>query len=114
MMWGLVQRQLTLTANDCLDIGFDWGSPLSTEYFDDAPIEFEGTLGTTTISYSGKQTGIRLIGIHCLNHDFQSASCRCKMSHRQLASFHDSRKRQGLPPLLRESFKKMSHCLSGA
>lgn len=45
---------LTFTANDCLDIGFDWGSPVSTEYFDDAPFEFEGTLGTTTISYSDK------------------------------------------------------------
>ncbi len=45
---------LTFTANDCLDIGFDWGSPVSTEYFDDAPFKFEGTLGTTTISYSDK------------------------------------------------------------
>ena len=42
---------LLFTANDCLDIGFDWGSPVSTEYFDKAPFEFEGTLGTTTISY---------------------------------------------------------------
>lgn len=45
---------LTFTANDCLDIGYDWGSPVSTEYFDDAPFNFEGTLGTTTISYSDK------------------------------------------------------------
>ena len=42
---------LLFTANDCLDIGIDWGSPVSTEYFDRAPFEFEGTLGTTTISY---------------------------------------------------------------
>ena len=42
---------LLFTANDCLDIGYDWGSPVSTEYFDEAPFEFEGTLGTTTISY---------------------------------------------------------------
>ena len=42
---------LTFTANDCLDIGYDWGSPVSTEYFEQAPFKFEGTLGTTTISY---------------------------------------------------------------
>ena len=42
---------LAFTANDCLDIGFDWGSPVSTDYFDRAPFAFEGTLGTTTISY---------------------------------------------------------------
>jgi hypothetical protein len=52
-MSGTVPRTapLLFTANDCLDIGFDWGSPVSTEYFDKAPFEFEGTLGTTTISY---------------------------------------------------------------
>ncbi len=42
---------LLFTANDCLDIGSDWGSPVSTEYFDEAPFEFEGTLGVTTIAY---------------------------------------------------------------
>ena len=42
---------LTFTANDCLDIGYDWGSPVSTEYFDQAPFKFNGTLGTTKISY---------------------------------------------------------------
>jgi hypothetical protein len=53
VMSGTVPRTapLLFTANDCLDIGFDWGSPVSTEYFDKAPFEFEGTLGTTTISY---------------------------------------------------------------
>ena len=45
---------LTFTANDCLDIEYGWGSPRSTEYFDDALYKFEGTLGTTTISYSDK------------------------------------------------------------
>ena len=42
---------LLFTANDCLDIGYDWGSPVSTKYFDQAPFKFEGKLGTTTISY---------------------------------------------------------------
>ena len=53
LMSGTVPRTapLLFTANDCLDIGFDWGSPVSTEYFDQAPFEFEGTLGTTTIAY---------------------------------------------------------------
>lgn len=46
-----ITAPLTFTANDCLDIGFDWGSPVSTEYFDRAPFEFEGALGTTTIAY---------------------------------------------------------------
>jgi len=46
-----ITAPLTFTANDCLDIGFDWGSPVSTEYFDRAPFAFEGTLGTTTIAY---------------------------------------------------------------
>ena len=53
VMSGTVPRTapLLFTANDCLDIGFDWGSPVSTEYFDKAPFAFEGTLGTTTIAY---------------------------------------------------------------
>ena len=53
VMSGTVPRTapLLFTANDCLDIGMDWGSPVSTEYFEKAPFEFEGTLGTTTISY---------------------------------------------------------------
>ena len=43
---------LTLTANDCLDSGFDWGSPVSMEYFEQASFKFEGTLETTRISYA--------------------------------------------------------------
>lgn len=39
------------TANDCLDIGSDLGSPVSLDYFDDAPFRFNGTLGTSTIKY---------------------------------------------------------------
>ncbi|MDG1978536.1 MAG: arylsulfatase [Phycisphaerales bacterium] len=53
VMSGTVPRTAPLffTANDCLDIGVDWGSPVSTEYFDKAPFEFEGELGVTTIAY---------------------------------------------------------------
>ena len=53
IMSGTVPRTapLLFTANDCLDIGVDWGSPVSTEYFDKAPYEFEGDIDVTTISY---------------------------------------------------------------
>ena len=42
---------LTFTANDCLDFGSDLGSPVSMDYFDEAPFEFNGTLGISKISY---------------------------------------------------------------
>jgi hypothetical protein len=42
---------LGFTANDCLDIGSDLGSPVSLDYFDKAPFAFNGTMGTTTIKY---------------------------------------------------------------
>lgn len=42
---------LAFTANDCLDFGSDLGSPVSLDYFDDAPFTFNGTLGTTTVKY---------------------------------------------------------------
>ena len=35
---------LTFTANDCLDIGSDLGSPVSIEYYDDAPFKFNGKI----------------------------------------------------------------------
>jgi len=47
-----ITAPLAFTANDCLDIGSDLGSPVSPEYFDQAPFAFDGTLGTTTIKYS--------------------------------------------------------------
>lgn len=46
-----ITAPLAFTANDCLDIGSDLGSPVSLDYFDDAPFAFNGTLGTTTIKY---------------------------------------------------------------
>ena len=42
------------TANDCLDIGSDLGSPVSVDYFDQAPFAFNGKIGTTKISYPKK------------------------------------------------------------
>src|ERR1039458_7355780 len=50
---GRVPISVTLgfTANDCLDFGSDLGSPVSLDYFDKAPFEFNGTLGKSTIKY---------------------------------------------------------------
>jgi hypothetical protein len=42
------------TSNDCLDLGSDLGSPVSLDYFDQAPFAFNGTIGTTTIAYAKK------------------------------------------------------------
>jgi arylsulfatase len=39
------------TPNDCLDIGADHGSPVSKDYYDLAPFEFNGTIGRATIAY---------------------------------------------------------------
>ena len=37
-----VSAPLLFTANDCLDIGTDLGSPVSLDYFDNAPFKFNG------------------------------------------------------------------------
>ena len=37
--------------NDCLDIGSDLGSPVSLDYYDQAPFPFNGAVGTTKITY---------------------------------------------------------------
>jgi arylsulfatase len=42
------------TSNDCLDLGSDLGSPVSLDYFDQAPFAFNGTIGTTKIAYPKK------------------------------------------------------------
>jgi arylsulfatase len=46
-----VTAPLTFTANDCLDIGRDLGSPVSADYFDKAPFEFNGKVISTTVTY---------------------------------------------------------------
>lgn len=45
---------LGFTANDCLDIGSDLGSPVALDYFDAAPFKFNGAIGTTKITYPTK------------------------------------------------------------
>ena len=56
----VAQGQVPLTAgyhftsNDCLDLGSDLGSPVSLDYYDKAPFAFNGTIGTTKITYLKK------------------------------------------------------------
>ena len=45
---------LHFTSNATFDIGSDLGSPVSLDYFDQAPFAFNGTIGTTTITYPKK------------------------------------------------------------
>lgn len=49
-----ITAPVTFTANDCLDIGSDLGSPVSKDYFDLAPFAFNGTIRTTKIAYPKK------------------------------------------------------------
>ncbi len=56
-----ITATFAFTANDCLDIGSDLGSPVSPDYFDQAPFAFNGKIGTTKISYlNRKETGSSL------------------------------------------------------
>lgn len=43
------------TANDCLDFGSDLGSPVSLDYYDQAPFKFNSTLGVSKIWYPEKK-----------------------------------------------------------
>jgi arylsulfatase len=45
---------LHFSSNSTFDIGTDLGSPVSLDYFDQAPFAFNGTIGTTTIKYLKK------------------------------------------------------------
>jgi len=49
-----ITAALAFTANDCLDIGSDLGSPVSLDYFDQAPFAFDGKIITTKITYPKK------------------------------------------------------------
>lgn len=49
-----VTAAVAFTANDCLDFGSDLGSPVSTDYYDQAPFTFNGTLGVSKIWYPKK------------------------------------------------------------
>ena len=39
------------TANDCLDIGTDLGSPVSVDYYDQAPFKFNGKIEKVFVKY---------------------------------------------------------------
>ena len=45
---------LHFTSNATFDIGVDLDSPVSLDYFDQAPFAFNGTIGTTNITYLKK------------------------------------------------------------
>ena len=46
-----VSAPLGFTANDCLDIGIDLGSPVSIDYFDNAPFKFNGSIDQMYVKY---------------------------------------------------------------
>jgi arylsulfatase len=45
---------LHFTSNATFDIGSDQDSPVSLDYYDQAPFPFNGTIGTTKITYPEK------------------------------------------------------------
>jgi arylsulfatase len=45
---------LHFTTNESLDIGSDTSSPVSLDYYDQAPFAFNGRIGTTKIAYPKK------------------------------------------------------------
>jgi len=47
-----VSAPVGFTANDCLDIGTDLGSPVSVDYFDRAPFTFNGAIDRVLVKYT--------------------------------------------------------------
>ncbi|HNP60069.1 MAG TPA: arylsulfatase, partial [Nitrospirales bacterium] len=47
-----ISAPLLFTANDCLDIGTDLGSPVSLDYYDKAPFKFDGKIETVHVQYT--------------------------------------------------------------
>lgn len=47
-----VSAPLLFTANDCLDIGTCLGSPVSLDYYDKAPFQFNGTIHRMHVAYT--------------------------------------------------------------
>jgi arylsulfatase len=43
---------LLFTANDCLDLGSDLGSAVSTDYYDKAPFKLNGTVESVHVKYA--------------------------------------------------------------
>jgi arylsulfatase len=54
-----VSAPLLFTANDCLDIGTDLGSPVSVDYYDQAPFPFTGKIDQVQVKYLGSPTEVR-------------------------------------------------------
>ena len=50
----LAAMSLHFTSNATFDIGIDQDSPVSLDYYDQAPFPFNGTIGTTKIKYLNK------------------------------------------------------------
>ena len=48
-----VSAPLMFTANDCLDIGTDLGSPVSLDYYEKAPFAFNGKIEKVHVKYLG-------------------------------------------------------------
>ncbi len=46
-----ISAPLIFTANDCLDIGIDLGSPVALDYFDKAPFAFNGEIAEVKVRY---------------------------------------------------------------
>lgn len=47
-----ISAPLLFTANDCLDIGTDLGSPVSIDYYDKAPFKFNGDIAQVHVKYT--------------------------------------------------------------
>ena len=46
-----ISAPLLFTANDCLDVGTDLGSPVSPDYFEKAPFAFNGKIAEVRVKY---------------------------------------------------------------
>jgi arylsulfatase len=46
-----ISAAVLFTANDCLDIGTDLGSPVSLDYYDKAPFAFNGRIHEVKVKY---------------------------------------------------------------
>ncbi len=47
-----ISAPLAFTANDCLDFGTDLGSPVSVDYYDEAPFKFNGKITSAHVKYT--------------------------------------------------------------
>ena len=55
-----VSAPLMFTANDCLDIGTDLGSPVALDYYSKAPFAFNGTIHQVSVKYLGTPAQIQV------------------------------------------------------